>query len=589
MKSDPYQSAVLHFQAGHYAEAQSCCQQSLQEDPENANALHLMGTLHLLSGRYDEAVGWLVDAIRKSPQPNYLVSLGHALLKLGRGDEAIRCFDKAVQLKPDDAGGLWKQFGEALLQLQRHDLALTAFQRVTELDPSQSDAFFKSGVLLYYSGKYQEALTCFDRCPESAVLHRERGRTLQELRRFAEALNANQKADAIEPGNGDTCNNIGSCLRFLGREEEALHWYERADAALPGTVEILNNKALLLGDLQRFEEAFALYDDMKTRGLGNALTDWNRSQIELLTGDFDAGWRGREARWSKPNPIVYPALDRPMWLGEGPVDGKTILLHVDEGLGDTIQFVRYTPMLADRGARVIMVVEPAARQLLAALPGVSQCLSYPGSPLPAFDLHCAIGSLPLAFRTRLETIPAATAYLPRPAEDRIDAWESRLAAGEGLRVGLVWSGNPAHLNDRNRSMPLSMMAGLLDIDASFVSLQKDPRPADKAFLATRTDIQDFTVDLADLSDTAALIECLDLVITVDTSIAHLAGALGRPTWILLPYTPDYRWLLGRDDSPWYPSARLFRQTETREYGQVIDQVRKELTELVLRQRRLAGA
>ena len=588
MKFDPYQSAVQHFTAGRYAEAQSCCQQSLQENPENADALHLMGTLYLLSGRYDEAVGWLVDAIRKSPQPNYLVSLGHALLKLGRGDEAIRCFDKAVQLKPDDAG-IWKQYGDALLQVQRHDLALKAFQRVNEFDPGQSDAFFKSGVLLHYSGRYQEALACFDRCPESAVLHRERGRTLQELKRFAEALAANQKADAIERGNGDTCNNIGSCLRFLGREEEALHWYERADAALPDTVEILNNRALLLGDLQRFDEAFALYDDMKSRGLGNALTDWNRSQIELLTGHFDAGWRGREARWSKPNPIVYPALDRPMWLGESPVDGKTILLHVDEGLGDTIQFVRYAPMLADRGARVIMVVEPAAQQLLAGLPGVSQCLSYPANPLPAFDLHCAIGSLPLAFRTRLETIPAATAYLPRPAEHRINAWQSRLAAGEGFRVGLVWSGNPAHLNDRNRSIPLSMMAGLLDIDASFVSLQKDPRPADKAFLAARTDIQDFTADLADLSDTAALIECLDLVITVDTSVAHLAAALGRPTWILLPYTPDYRWLLGRGDSPWYPTVRLFRQTETRDYGQVIDQVRKELTELALRQRRDAGA
>jgi Flp pilus assembly protein TadD len=547
-----------------------------------------MGALHLLSGRHDQAVGWIVGAIRKSPQPNYLVSLGHTLLKLGRGDEAIQCFDKAVQLKPDDAG-LWMKLGEALLQLQRNDFALMAFQHVTELDPSQSDAFFKSAILLHYSGKYEEALARFDRCPESAALHRERARTLQELKRFAEALAANQKAEAIEPSNGDICNNIGSCLRFLGREEEALQWYERADAALPNTVEILNNRAMLLGDLQRFDEAFALYDDMKIRGLGNSLTDWNRSHIELLTGNFDAGWRSREARWSKPNPIAYPAFDRPMWLGEGSIDGKTILLHVDEGLGDTIQFVRYAPMLADRGSRVILVVEPAARRLLANLPGVSQCLSYPASPLPGFDLQCAIGSLPLAFQTRLETIPAATAYLPRPAEDRISAWESRLAKGEGLRVGLVWSGNSTHLNDRIRSIPLSRMAGLLDIDASFVSLQKDPRPADKAFLATRTDIQDFTADLADLSDTAALIECLDLIITVDTSVAHLAGALGRPTWILLPYTPDYRWLLGREDSPWYPTARLFRQTETRDYGQVIDQVRKELAELVLRQRRAAGA
>jgi len=214
-------------------------------------------------------------------------------------------------------------------------------------------------------------------------------------------------------------------------------------------------------------------------------------------------------------------------------------------------------------------------------PGVSQCLPKNGSEgVPAFDFHCPITSLPLAFRTTLETIPAPTSYLPTPAQDRRQIWEERLGPHDRLRVGLVWSGNPNHKNDRNRSIPLRTLSRILDVDATFVSLQKDARPDDKAILLERPDIVDLTAHLTDFVETAALISCLDLVITVDTSVAHLAGALGRPTWILLPHTPDWRWLLNRDDSPWYPTARLFRQTETRDYANVLDRVRRELLVLM---------
>jgi len=214
-------------------------------------------------------------------------------------------------------------------------------------------------------------------------------------------------------------------------------------------------------------------------------------------------------------------------------------------------------------------------------PGVSQCLPKNGSEgVPAFDFHCPITSLPLAFRTTLETIPAPTSYLPTPAQDLRQVWEERLGHHDGLRVGLVWSGNPKHGNDRNRSIPLRTLSRILDVDACFVSLQKDARSDDRAVLRERTDIIDLTAHLTDFVETAALISCLDLVITVDTSVAHLAGTLGCPTWILLPYKPDYRWLLDRDDSPWYPSVRLFRQTETREYESVLDRVRSELSMLV---------
>jgi hypothetical protein len=237
-------------------------------------------------------------------------------------------------------------------------------------------------------------------------------------------------------------------------------------------------------------------------------------------------------------------------------------------------------MLAERGARVILSVPNPAVSLLSGLPGISQCVSSSAPARPAFDFHCPIGSLPLAFRTELETIPASIPYLPFPASNRMQVWQDRLGPHDKLRVGLVWSGNPEHKNDHNRSSSLRAFSAMLDVDATFFSLQKDPRPDDTAVLRHRSDIVDFTADLTDFAETAALISCLDLAITVDTSVAHLSGALGRPTWILLPYTPDWRWLLDRDDSPWYPTARLFRQSETREYDTVVDLVRDELVKLI---------
>jgi hypothetical protein len=225
---------------------------------------------------------------------------------------------------------------------------------------------------------------------------------------------------------------------------------------------------------------------------------------------------------------------------------------------------------------VILLVEDPAVSLLSGMAGVAEVLPKSAGGLPDFDRYCPVCSLPLAFDTRLETIPASLPYLPSPDVELVQVWEERLGPRERLRVGLVWSGNPKHFNDHNRSIPLKLLVPLLDADATFISLQKDPRASDAAILRERSDIIDLTSGLADFAETAALISCLDIVIAVDTAIAHLAGALGRPTWILLPHTPDWRWLLNRDDTPWYPSVRLFRQDETRDYGSVIARVRSEL-------------
>jgi tetratricopeptide (TPR) repeat protein len=572
-----------YLQAERYLDAQICCQQALAIDSVHAGSLHLMGLLSLQAKQYDHALEWFAGAIRQDPKPEYLSSLGTALQRLGRREEALKVIDKAVQLEPKDAG-LWKGLGDVLVQLARPADALLSFQHALKLKPDHWEAANQCGILLYQLGRLEEALAHFRLCSETQPNHAltlaMSTRCMLDLGRLEEALAYNVRAHASNPGNADICNNIGAVLQSLDREEEALPWFDQAIRIRPDYVAALSNKAAALYKIHRFEEAKAAYYRVKTLDPGNAVAELGLGHLHLLTGNFEAGWVGHEARLAISS-TPYPQFSQPKWLGNEAIEGKTILIRRDEGLGDSIQFARYLPMLAAQGARVILVVDDAAYPLLANLPGVSQCLPISATgELPAFDLHCPMSSLPLAFRTRLDTIPSGVSYLPRPAETRIQVWEDRLGHHDKLRVGLTWSGNPKHKNDRTRSIPLRSLLRLLDVDVTFVSLQKDVRPNDRLVLLDQPGIIDLTTHLTDFAETAALVSCLDVVITVDTSVAHLSGALGRPTWILLPYMPDHRWLLDREDSPWYPTARLFRQTETREYASVLDRMRAELLELI---------
>jgi tetratricopeptide (TPR) repeat protein len=576
-------AGLRHKQAGRPLDAQMSCQQALALDPNHADTLHLLGQLSLDARQYDHALEWLTRAIRLDPKPEYLSSLGTALQRLDRHEEALKAFDKAVQLKPGDAD-LWKDLGSALAELKRTDEALLSFQHALKLKPDHWDAAYRAGFMLRELGRPEEALFYLDLVdrlqPNQQVVLEMRAIVLHSLKRYEEALADNKRAYKINPGNADTCNNIGATLQFLSRDEEALPWFDRAVALRPGHVLALLNKAASLLQTHRHDEAEATYRQVKAIDPDNPEPDWNLSLLYMLTGNFESGWTMREARWKRTNPGVYPKFLVPRWFGDRDIEGKTIVICADEGLGDTIQFARYVPMVAALGARVILVVDAPAYTLLSGLSGVSLCLRKGIDALPAFDLHCPMSGLPLAFSTCLDTIPPGTSYLPPLPKNRVHAWEARLAPHDKLRVGLVWSGNSAHTNDHNRSTSLRVFSRILDLDASFVSLQKDPRPADQATLREHADILDPTADLSDFTETAALLCCLDVVITVDTSVAHLAAALGRPTWILLPYDPDYRWLLDRDDSPWYPTARLFRQTRTRDYATVLDRVRSELETLI---------
>jgi tetratricopeptide (TPR) repeat protein len=577
-------AGLSHLRAERFLDAQLCCQQALTIDSNYADALHLMGLLSIHAQQYDHAVEWVTRAVRQDSKLEYLVTLGTILQFQRRFAEAFEAFDRAAQIKPD-AAELWRSHGKLLLELNRPAEALLSFQRILKLNPRDWEAIFNCGLLLHEEGRLEEAVSHFTSCDQLKPNHsptlRSRGRALNGLGQLNQALADNIRAHELDPGDAVNCSNIGGLLQSLHRDEEVLPWLDKALSLQPDYVDALRNKAAWLSGRHRFDEAFAIYERLKVLDPGNAKSEWNLSHLQLLTGNLEAGWAGREARWRVPGlSLARFEPSQPIWLGQQSLDGKTIVIHFDEGFGDTIQFARYLPLVAARGARVILVVPAVLCSLLSKLPGVSECLPM-SAKLPAFDMYCPLSSLPLAFGTRLETIPAAIPYQCVP-QARLQAWEDRLGAHDRLRVGLVWSGSPKHTNDHNRSLPLRDLSSLLDLDATFVSLQKELRPDDKATLLQNTEIVDLTEHLTDFVETAALISCLDLVITVDTSVAHLSGALGRPTWILLPYTPDYRWLLDRDDSPWYPSVRLFRQTEARVYAHVLDRVRAELSARISR-------
>jgi Tetratricopeptide repeat/Glycosyltransferase family 9 (heptosyltransferase) len=406
------------------------------------------------------------------------------------------------------------------------------------------------------------------------------GITLILLRRCEEALEILDRALSISPDLAELFNNKGNALKYLARFDEALANYDRAIVLRPDYAEARSNRGNCLDEMGRYAEALACYNDALALQPGHADTHWNIAVNRLRAGDLKTGWVENEWRWKiKSLQVKHRHFGQPLWIGAEPIDGKVLLLHNEQGLGDAIQFCRYVPLLAARGARIVLEIDGPLKELVSGLDGVSHSV-VKGEALPDFDFHCPLTSLPLAFDTTLDTIPSTVPYISAGAP--VADCGARLSQNLP-RIGLVWSGNPIHNNDRNRSMPLESLLPLLDVKAQFVSLQKDVRRSDEAVLRERSDILNLGAELRSFADTAALIGQLDLVISVDTSVAHLAGALGRPVWILLPYVPDWRWLLDRDDSPWYPTARLFRQSQTREWHSVVDRMQRALTEFVARQ------
>jgi hypothetical protein len=403
-----------------------------------------------------------------------------------------------------------------------------------------------------------------------------RGNTLQALGRPAEALASYDRALAVRPGYAEALYNRGIVLRGLKGPAEALASFDRALAIDPNHVDALNNRGMVLRDLNRPLEALASYDRALSVDPGYAEVHSNRSCLRLLLGDFERGWEEFEWRWRVPDFAPWRRdFAQPLWRGDTSLAGKTILLHAEQGFGDAIQFVRYVPLVAAAGATVVLEVPPPLKALLSELAAAALVVGR-GEELPAFDCHCPLLSLPLAFKTRLETIPATVPYVS-PAQDRVLKWQPLLPPRGPRRVGIAWAGNASFKGDQTRSIGLARLSPLLAVAGTqLVSLQKDLRDGDRDILRSNPQIIHLGDAINDFADTAAVMSELDLVISSDTSVAHLAGALGKPVWVLLQYVADWRWLRDRGDNPWYPTARLFRQPRIDDWESVVRQVEHEL-------------
>src|SRR5437588_702645 len=445
--------------------------------------------------------------------------------------------------------------------------------------PDYFDALYVAGIIAEQTGRPQEAVELLSKAiavnPGMADAHYNRGVALGAIGRAAEALESYERAIALRPDYAEAYNNRGIALAELDRPEEALESCERALALRPSYAEAFYNRGNALRDLCRIKEAVDSYERAIALAPDHSSAHWNLADCRLLLGDFALGWQEYEWRWKlAQNDNGLREFEQPLWLGAQTLKGRTILLHSELGVGDTFHFCRYAKEVAALGANVVLEVQPSLLSLLADLDGVAQAVPR-GAPLPAFDYHCPLMTMPLAFKTDLASIPADIPYV-RSDPARVAAWREKLGNKRKPRVGLVWSGSMLLKNDK-RSMALAEMLPLVADWAEWVCLQKEVGESEIGLLASRPDVRFVGGELKDFADTAALLDLMDIVVSVDTGVAHLAGAMGKPVWILLPFIPiDWRWMLDREDSVWYPTARLFRQSANRDWAGVIGRVNEEL-------------
>jgi tetratricopeptide (TPR) repeat protein len=528
-------------------------------------------------------------------QPNLSRMLRRARRAYEEGElgKAERLYADILRHCPDSFDAL-HGLGQIDYRRGRLDAALAHFQAALRGDLSRASGFASLGLVFCALRQFQRALVSYDEGlriePDDPQLLNGRGVALLELHRQNEALECFDRVLASSADDLDGLGNRGNALLKLNRPEEAVAAYDRALRLAPKNAQLLANRAVALRRLDRPHEALASAASAQMNKSGFGHGRFVESVARLTLGDFGAGWRGYESRWQ----VGWLASQRrdfgaPLWLGNESLDGKTILLHAEQGIGDTLQFVRYAPLLAARGAKVIVEVQPQLKRLLSRLQGVAAVLARQ-EPLPRYDFHTPLMSLPLACGTVLETIPAQIPYIA-PSEADIasfsKAWRDRPPQRRPL-VGLVWSGERSHDNDLNRSMRLETLEPLLDLPGVyFVSLQHEVREEDVALLRSRREVLPLGESFTDFADTAAAIASLDAVVAVDTAVAHLAGAMGKPLFLLLPFAADFRWLRERADSPWYPSARLFRQLRFGDWDGAVSILLPELMQFATRQGRAA--
>jgi tetratricopeptide (TPR) repeat protein len=578
------QALTLHRQ-GRLDEANKIYDAILAADPRHGDALHLAGVLKHQQGRSVEALRLVAAALKAKPDAaEAIMSHGVILDALKRHEEALASFDRLMAARAGDAV-LHYNRGNALKALGRHDEALASYQRALELAPDLAEAHHNLGSIYAQFKRYDEALASYERAlaaaPNNTEALNNRGKTLIRLKRHQEAIVSFDRSLALDPRQPDALCQRGDCFAALDRFDEALAAYARAQSVDQNFADAHLKRGNALVALNRFAEALSCFAATLAVKPDDAEANFNEALTRLCLGDFRRGWQKYESRWQcQEYAKARPDYPRPLWRGETDVRGKTVLLVTEQGLGDAIQFVRYAPIVAALGATVWLGVRAAQVALMQSVVGVARVFAG-GDMLPEFDLYCPLLSLPLAFGTELHTIPSRVPYI-RADEERIARWRPRVPHTGRLRIGLCWAGTGAHPNDRRRSIPLERLSDILGVpEIDFVSLQKDVSEADTAILR-RHGVTTLGEDFADFADTAAVVAMLDLVISVDTSVAHLAGAMAKATAVLLPFSPDFRWLLDRSDSPWYPTMRLYRQTAIGDWNGPLQRLTDELAAVARR-------
>ena len=543
--ADLLAAALQHHRAGQLPQAESLYRELLSQSPNHPDGLHLLGMLAMQSGHAPAAIELISRALSVAPNTaGYLNSLGNAFNNADRIEESAQAFERALAIDPRDVVAMYN-LGNAMKKLARFDEARQCYARAIEIDRSLANA--------------HAGLAAVD----------------LDLKDFQSAMRSAREAIRLNPALPDGWTHLGAAQLETGQTQAALKTLQTAAQLSPNDAAVLRNAGLsLIADgrprlaLAAFERVLALEPNSPQAHLDLALTLLSMGDLERGFSEFEWRWKCKNfhsARWE---------TSQPQWRGQ-PLYGRTILLHAEQGIGDTLQFIRYAKLVAQRGGRVRILCAAEVAELIATAPGVERVATE--QTIGTIDFHCPLLSLPLALGTRLPTIPAEHAYL-HADPTKVSAWRERLGAPDGRRrVGLVWAGNANHPGDHLRSISAEKFAPLAKASQiAFYTLQKGTAAAQIADLQNHLPVIDLTEHLTDFSQTAALIDNLDLVITVDTSVAHLSAAMGKPTWILLSNRPDWRWLHDRETSPWYPTARLFRQSKNGGWSEVIERVADEL-------------
>ncbi len=572
----------LH-QAGKLADAGVLYRDILKIDPNNVDALNLRGVLLQQGGQLPTAITLLQKATEIAP--DYLaawVNLGNALQLTGRLTDAVDAFQKGMTLNPNMPEAA-NNLASVLNALKRHEEAVNACVSALKLRPDFAEVHINMGNALIGLGKPAEAENSYRRAielrPANATAYFNLGNALSDLGRLEDALEQYRKAVALDAANPEKHYNYANTALKLDRYVEAVEGFRSAIEVNPNYVDAYCNLGSALQSLGDTAEAIECYREairISPRGKQQPDLHWNMALALLQQGDYAEGWEAYEWRWLTPTFATFKReWQKPEWTG-GSLDGKTVLIHAEQGFGDGIMFGRYAPLVAKKGGHVVLECRAPLTRLMRSLEGVAECFDL-GGPVPEHDFQIPLMSLPRVFRTTLDNVPAAIPYLKPPADAEPDP---RIAQANGLKIGFAWAGSPTRRDNAKRSAPLAMFEPLLKVPGTrFFSLQVGKFQPEIEKLDASLGAVDLAPGLKDFADTAAAVNALDLVISVDTAVLHVAGALGKPAWGLLSRPTGFFWMNDRDDTPWYPRLRLFRQPEMGDWKSVFERARAELAKL----------